>query len=97
MDTDRYFWVIAEGIGAAALLAIYTENKTYYWDWYKRLWEYANQVFIDHRYGAWFRLLDRKNMPYSDLKSPPDKVDYHGVAACFEVLQALRQEKIIYL
>ena len=32
-DSDKYFWVQAESIAAAALLAQATNDK-YYWDWY---------------------------------------------------------------
>jgi mannose/cellobiose epimerase-like protein (N-acyl-D-glucosamine 2-epimerase family) len=47
---------------------------------------------VDHRYGAWFRILDRKNRKYSDEKSPAGKTDYHTMGACHEVLRLLRGE-----
>lgn len=92
LDTDRYYWVFSELIGAAALLAQHT-GKTDYWDWYDRAWEYSNRHFIDHTHGGWFRLLNRDGQKYSNEKSPASKTDYHPLAACYEVLEALRHAK----
>ena len=61
-----------------------------YWNWYHRLWAYAWEHFVDHRYGAWYRILDRHNRKYSDEKSPAGKVDYHTMGACYEVLKVVR-------
>lgn len=88
-DDDKYFWVQAESIAAAARLAVAT-GDTRYWDWYDRLWAYAWQHFIDHRHGAWYRILDRDNRKYGDDKSPAGKTDYHTMGACHDVLQLLR-------
>ena len=55
-DSDKYFWVQAESIAAAALLAKRTKNNTY-WDWYERIWGFSWKYMIDHNYGAWFRIL----------------------------------------
>ena len=95
-DDDKYFWVQAESIAAAARLASAgrLENAAStgtYWQWYERLWAYAWQHFVDHRYGAWYRLLDRRNRKYSDEKSPAGKTDYHTMGACHEVLHLLRR------
>jgi mannose/cellobiose epimerase-like protein (N-acyl-D-glucosamine 2-epimerase family) len=84
-DDDKYFWVQAESIAAAALLAERT-GEPLYWDWYDRLWRYAWDHFVDHQHGAWFRILDRQNQKYSDEKSPAGKTDYHTMGACYEVL-----------
>jgi mannose/cellobiose epimerase-like protein (N-acyl-D-glucosamine 2-epimerase family) len=87
-DGDKYFWVQAESIAAAALLAVRT-GEGGYWDWYDRLWEYSWQHFVDHRHGAWHRLLTNDNRRTSDEKSPAGKTDYHTMGACYEVLGAL--------
>jgi mannose/cellobiose epimerase-like protein (N-acyl-D-glucosamine 2-epimerase family) len=84
-DGDKYFWVQAESLAAAALLAHRTGRHDY-WDWYDRLWEYAWRHLVDHRYGAWYRILTRDNRKYDDLKSPAGKTDYHTMGACYEVL-----------
>ena len=89
-DEDKYFWVQAESIATAARLAIATGDEVY-WRWYDRLWDYAWQHMIDHRYGAWYRILDRQNRKYDDEKSPAGKTDYHTMGACHDVLAVLRQ------
>lgn len=88
-DDDKYFWVQAESLAAAALLAART-GEAVYWDWYERLWAYSWRHFVDHRYGAWYRILDADNRKYSDEKSPAGKTDYHTMGACYEVLNVLR-------
>lgn len=88
-DEDKYFWVQAESIAAAARLATATGEQVY-WQWYDRLWDYAWQHMVDHRYGAWYRILDRENRTYSDEKSPAGKTDYHTMGACHDVLAVLR-------
>jgi hypothetical protein len=87
-DSDKYFWVQAESLAAAALLGARTV-ETQYWDWYDRIWSYSWEHFVDHKYGAWFRILSRDNHRYSDEKSPAGKVDYHTMGACYEVLNVV--------
>ncbi len=87
-DDDKYYWVQAESLAAAACLAQRT-GEDVYWQWYQRLWEYAWTHFVDHDYGAWYRILDRRNRKYSDEKSPAGKTDYHTMGACYEVLNVL--------
>ncbi len=86
-SSDKYYWVQTEAIGAAALLHRET-GESQYREWYTRLWEYSWQHLIDHRHGGWYRILDRQNRPYSDLKSPPGKAGYHPVGACVAALEA---------
>ena len=87
-DGDKYFWVQAESLAAAAWLAVRTGEETY-WRHYDRLWAYAWEHFVDHRYGAWYRVLSPTNAPLSDEKSPAGKTDYHTLGACQDVLLAL--------
>ena len=87
-DADKYFWVQAESIAAAALLALRT-GEGGYWDWYDRLWSYSWRHFVDHVNGAWYRILAVDNRKYSDEKSPAGKTDYHTMGACYEVMSAL--------
>ena len=84
-DDDKYFWVQAESLAAAALLHARTGLAAYD-DWYDKLWSYAWQHFVDHRYGAWYRILTRDNRQLDDDKSPAGKTDYHTMGACHEVL-----------
>jgi len=87
-DADKYFWVQAESIAAAAALATRTGDEGC-WHWYERLWTYAWQHFVDHVHGAWYRILAPDNRKLSDEKSPAGKVDYHTMGACHEVLDLL--------
>jgi mannose/cellobiose epimerase-like protein (N-acyl-D-glucosamine 2-epimerase family) len=87
-DDDKYFWVQAESVAAAALLAVRTQEVRY-WDWYERIWAYSWEHFVDHRFGAWYRILARDNRKYSDEKSPAGKTDYHTMGACYEVLNVI--------
>ena len=59
-DTDKYFWVQAESMAAAALL-YQTTGAEVYLVAYQNLWQYSWDHLIDHQYGAWFRLLSRGN------------------------------------
>ncbi len=87
-DDDKYFWVQAESLAAAALLGART-GEARYWTWYDRLWAYAWDHFVDHDHGAWYRILTRDNRKYSDEKSPAGKVDYHTLGACWDVLDLI--------
>jgi mannose/cellobiose epimerase-like protein (N-acyl-D-glucosamine 2-epimerase family) len=94
-DEDKYFWVQAETLAAAARLAVHATtagDKARYWDWYQRIWAYSWEHFVDHEHGAWYRILDRRNAKYSDQKSPAGKTDYHTMGACYDVLSVLRNQ-----
>lgn len=88
-DDDKYFWVQAESLATAALLGARTGDDLY-WQWYDKLWTYAWNHMVDHRYGAWYRILDADNRKYDDEKSPAGKTDYHTMGACYEVMRLLR-------
>ncbi|HWU75612.1 MAG TPA: AGE family epimerase/isomerase [Rhodanobacter sp.] len=87
-DDDKYFWVQAESLVAAAMLHARTGIAGYD-DWYVKLWTYAWQHFVDHRHGAWYRILTRDNRKFDDDKSPAGKTDYHTMGACHELLRVL--------
>ena len=87
-DIDKYFWVQAESIAAAAFLAQRTA-KTAYWDVYQRPWAYGWRYFVDHQHGAWWCILRADNQKYSNEKSPAGKVDYHTMGSCYEVINVL--------
>ena len=54
---DRFNWVVAEAIGAAAVLG---EDE-----WQQRLWDYAETYFVDREHGSWRSELDPENRPAS--------------------------------
>lgn len=87
-DADKYFWVQAESLATAALLAQRTGDARY-WEWYDRVWSYSWTHFVDHRHGAWYRILGPDNSKLDDEKSPAGKTDYHTMGACYEVLRVL--------
>ncbi|MEA3089712.1 MAG: hypothetical protein QOJ04_1054 [Caballeronia sp.] len=87
-DHDKYFWVQAETFATAALLGKRTGLERF-WDCYDELWRYSWAHFVDHEYGAWFRILTCDNRKYGDEKSPAGKTDYHTMGACYEVLNAI--------
>ena len=62
-----------------------------YWDWYDRMWAYCWEHFVDHKNGAWFRILRGDNSVFTDEKSPAGKVDYHNMGACYEMLGTLKR------
>ena len=95
-DGDKYHWVQAESLAAAAWLAVALERAgapaaevASTWHWYDRIWGYAWEHFVDHRHGAWYRILAPDNAKVTDEKSPAGKVDYHDMGACYDVLAAL--------
>ncbi len=87
-DSDKYFWVQAESLAAAALLASRT-GEADYWQHYEALWHYSWSHMIDHKHGAWYRILRADNSPINDEKSPAGKTDYHTMGACYEALMVL--------
>ena len=93
-DADKYFWVQAESIAAAGLLAQRT-GEAACWADYERLWRYSWEHFVDHHHGAWYRILKPDNSAYSDEKSPAGKTDYHTMGACYELLHVLEQVALV--
>ena len=88
-DDDKYFWVQAESLATAALLAQRTGNQEY-WDWYNKLWQYSAAHLIDQQRGGWYRILQRDNQRYGPEKPPHGKTDfYHPMGAYLESLYAV--------
>jgi len=59
---ERFHWVVAEGIGAAAALRAVTGDARYE-AWYRRLWDFADLHLRDRRHGGWHSELDEENRP----------------------------------
>ncbi|EPC02572.1 hypothetical protein L861_09515 [Litchfieldella anticariensis FP35 = DSM 16096] len=92
-DGDKYFWVQAESLAAAAMLGNRTGERRF-WRWYERLWDFSWRHMIDHQHGAWYRILSPDNQRYSDEKSPAGKVDYHTMGACYDVIETLSRGNV---
>jgi sulfoquinovose isomerase len=79
-NTDHYWWPVAEGIAAAAFLSEVTGRPSYE-EWYRRMWDYAATVLIDHRRGGWYPQFDDGNRPkVHPWYGKPDL--YHALQAC---------------
>ncbi len=81
-NRDRYHWVIAEAIGASALLAQVAGGEEYE-RWYGRFWDFVDRYFIDRERGSWYNLLSGENVP----KRVPGVIEgkwdfYHALQAC---------------
>lgn len=88
-DGDKYFWVQAESLATAALLAQRTGAEIY-WEVYDQLWQYSMQHLIDQERGGWYRILQRDNTRYGAEKPPHGKTDfYHPLGAYLESLHAI--------
>ena len=90
-DAHKYFWVQAEAIAAARRLYAVTGEAKYRED-YIRLWQWSWDHLIDHKHGAWFRIVSREGDWIEPYKSPAGKVDYHTIGACIDVLNTLKTE-----
>jgi len=92
-DADKYFWVQSETLATLVRLAIATGDE-HYWTLYDQLWAYADEHFVDHQHGAWFRILQRNNAKYTDQKSIAGaKCDYHTIGACVDILGSLPADR----
>ena len=85
-DTDKYFWVQAESFASAWRLWKLTGDAAYKRH-YLDIWAWAWRHLVDHKYGAWFRVVGANGSKLEDTKSPAGKVDYHTMGACWDVLR----------
>jgi mannose/cellobiose epimerase-like protein (N-acyl-D-glucosamine 2-epimerase family) len=76
---DRYHWVVAEAIGAAAALHQVVGDAAYE-RWYREFWDFAASYLLDRRRGGWRHELDETNRPAE--RTWPGKPDvYHALQA----------------
>lgn len=77
--TARMHWVIAEAIGAAAMLHARTGEPSYE-GWYRTFWDHAATAFVDRQRGSWHHELTADLHPAEGTWSgKPDL--YHAVQA----------------
>lgn len=82
---DKYGWAVAEGIGAAALLTDHAE----YAEWYDRLWDYAWDCLINHRYGNWYeRVTPEGSLPEIE-HGPAVEPGYHPLTNAYIAMQSM--------
>jgi len=79
MNRARYWWTHAEAIGTASVLAKVTGDSSYE-GWYRALWDFVDEHFVDHKRGGWYPQLDSRNAPVdAPWKGKPDL--YHILQA----------------
>jgi mannose/cellobiose epimerase-like protein (N-acyl-D-glucosamine 2-epimerase family) len=77
---DRYWWPVAEGIGAASFLNAVRPDP-FHEGWYRRLWGWAADHLIDRERGGWHHQLGEALLPTSaPFFGKPDL--YHALQAC---------------
>jgi mannose/cellobiose epimerase-like protein (N-acyl-D-glucosamine 2-epimerase family) len=77
---EKLWWPVSEAIGAAAYISAF-DNEDYFQNWYRRLWDYAENHVIDHKRGGWLSELREDLTPASRLfVGKPDI--YHALQAC---------------
>ena len=76
---EKYFWEVAEGIGASRYLYELDPMPTYA-DAYRGLWSYCDEHVVDHERGSWHPELGADNEPI--VHTWPGKADlYHAFQA----------------
>jgi mannose/cellobiose epimerase-like protein (N-acyl-D-glucosamine 2-epimerase family) len=92
IDDDKYYWVMAEALAAAATLFARTGDRDYL-EWYNRTWEWVWEYMVDHQHGGWYSLLS----PGNGRKQPDfsrGKVDfYHQLSACIVIASAFEAKE----
>lgn len=83
---DKYGWAVAEGIGAAALLA---DREGDYANWYDRFWEYAWKTFVNHRYGNWYEQVGPEGKLPEENHSPAVEPGYHPMNNAYLAMDSL--------
>lgn len=77
---DRYWWPCAEGVCAAYALGSVAPDP-FYEGWYRRIWSFITNHFMDHRRGGWIPELDSDLRPVNKVfVGKPDL--YHAVQSC---------------
>ncbi|NIZ61843.1 mannose-6-phosphate isomerase [Sedimentitalea sp. CY04] len=84
--SDRYWWPVTEAIGVlAALLKCDPQPSDEVW--YRKLWIFADQHFVDHDRGGWFPEVDDNGQPTAtQFQGKPDI--YHSIQAVLFPLTA---------
>ncbi|MCB2127803.1 MAG: AGE family epimerase/isomerase [Rhodobacteraceae bacterium] len=79
LRADRYWWPVAEGIGAISTLHK-LEPSPGTDAWYRRLWACATTLFVDEEHGGWYPEIDAAGRPVSrQFSGKPDL--YHALQA----------------
>lgn len=79
-DASRFWWPVTEAINAVATLLVLDKRQADE-EWYRKLWGFADKVFIDHKHGGWFPAIDEHGAPTSSIFAGKPDI-YHALQAC---------------
>ncbi len=91
-NSSKYYWVMAEAIGASALMGITLKDEQYLRN-YDGFFAYSWSYLFDKTYGGWFEKLNRQNQKLSNVKSPVTKTDYHPITNCYEAIRSFAKSQ----
>ncbi len=77
---QKLWWPATEAIGAAAFIAAHDADP-FYEEWYRRIWDFAANHFIDPANGGWFPELGEDLKPVDAFFSGKPDI-YHALQAC---------------
>ena len=80
MLTQKIWWPATEAIGAAAFLAAHDPDP-FYEDWYRAVWGFSANHFIDPANGGWFGELGADLKPVDVFFTGKPDI-YHALQAC---------------
>ncbi len=90
IDTDKHWWVQAEGMTGLVNAYQITKNNSYL-DKALSLWKFIDSYIIDHKNGEWFWKVNARGKPYKeDEKAGFWKCPYHNSRTCMEVIKRLK-------
>jgi sulfoquinovose isomerase len=78
--TQKIWWPATEAIGAAAFIGAHDPDP-FYEEWYRKVWSFSANYFIDPAKGGWFPELDAGLKPV-DLFFTGKPDIYHALQAC---------------
>ncbi len=78
--THKIWWPATEAIGAAAFLAA-LDPDPFYEEWYRKVWGFSANHFIDPSNGGWFPELDDDLKPFDKFFTGKPDI-YHALQAC---------------
>ena len=78
--THKIWWPATEAIGAAAFLHALKPDP-FYEEWYRRVWDFSAQYFIDPANGGWYGELGDDLKPFDKFFTGKPDI-YHALQAC---------------
>lgn len=79
-NASRFWWPITEAIGAVAALIV-LDRRPEDEEWYRKLWTYANETFVDHQHGGWYPAVDGAGAVVTSIFDGKPDI-YHSLQAC---------------